>query len=356
MSSQVGSAAPAVARARREPLPLLGIFDQHPQRARQRLDVVRLDQHAGVGRHRVGNGAGRGADHRQAVRQRLGDRPCRSPRNATPARTDRRQHRARRCASAGSAPSTSIRSASPWLAISASSCAAAASSRVRSPAIVSRHGRSLQRRQRLDQHVKALARHHRSRPTASRTMPSLLPFAVSPRSVPGQRNGDEVGRHVVVVDQKLRGRRAGDDDAARGRKRVVLARLQGLRVGRRETGFQRQRMMHQREQRIVARAIPSRPPATRRTPGHRRRSGSPSARRQACRAPRPWFPRSGAESRRRARRHRPASRAFAIPRSCGGRRHSRRSASRDRRAPQTQRASPQRRLVGGARHVRLSDA
>ena len=71
-SSQVGSAAPAVTRARREPLPLFRILDQHPQRARQRLDVVRLDQHARIGRHGVGNGARRGADDRQAVRQRLG--------------------------------------------------------------------------------------------------------------------------------------------------------------------------------------------------------------------------------------------------------------------------------------------
>ena len=118
---------------------------------------------------------------------------------------------------------------------------------MRSPAIVSRHGRFFSGASASIKTSKPLR--GTTEPTeTSRTTPSLLPLAVSPRSVPGQRNGDEIGRNVVIVDQKLRGRGAVDNDAARGRKRVVLARPQGLHVGRRETRFQRQRMMHQGEQ------------------------------------------------------------------------------------------------------------
>ena len=121
--------------------------------------------------------------------------------------------------SAGTAPSNSIRPASLCCAISASSCAAAASI-ARAVAGDRQPPRQIgERRQRRDQHVVALARHHRADRQAAARCRRCCPCAVAPRSVPGQRDGDEVRRNVVVVDQQLRGRRAGDDDAVRGGQR-----------------------------------------------------------------------------------------------------------------------------------------
>lgn len=59
-------------RAVGEPAPLFGVGDQHAQRTRQSFHVVGLDQDAGIGRHRIGDRAAGGADHRQAVGDRFG--------------------------------------------------------------------------------------------------------------------------------------------------------------------------------------------------------------------------------------------------------------------------------------------
>ena len=200
-SSQVGSASPGGARARREPLPLLRILDQHPQRARQRLHVVRLDQHAGVGRHRVGNGAGRGADHRQAVRQRLGEGHavafearrqheqigCRhrarraDPPAARPARRSGRRacglRYRRRAAPPPPRRACGRRQSSAATAESASGASAAISTSI------------------------ALARHDR----ADREQPHDAVAAALRRLAAigaGTRHGDDLGRNVVVVDQQ----------------------------------------------------------------------------------------------------------------------------------------------------------
>ena len=152
------SRAPAASHCRS-----VGLLDQHPQRARERRDVVRR----APARQRFGGtvsgiGAGRGADHRQAVRDRLGighaialearrqheqigggvrarrgarRRPRRARRRGRQARDARCRHRAARLP---------LRS------------------RVRSPAMVKSPRQIDERRQRLDQHVIALARHHRA--------------------------------------------------------------------------------------------------------------------------------------------------------------------------------------------------
>ena len=86
---QSGSAAPA----RRAPSLSLVSSERsviaRPSASRKRIDIAGRHQNAGGFRHGIGNGAARGRDDRQAIRQRLGDRPCRSLRGTTAARRGR---------------------------------------------------------------------------------------------------------------------------------------------------------------------------------------------------------------------------------------------------------------------------
>ena len=134
----------------------------------QRLDVVRRDQHAGVRRHRVGNGAGRGADHRQAVRDRLRV-------GHAVALEARRQHEqvGRRIERGDAVRRQRAENVDPIGKPVACDVGIELRRRRRIARAVAHDGQPprqiVQRRQRLDQHVIALARHHRSRPRASRT-------------------------------------------------------------------------------------------------------------------------------------------------------------------------------------------
>ena len=177
-SCQVGSAVAGGARARREPLRArpdssISIAQRARQRRRHRRAATSTPA---LGRHRFGNGAAGRADHRQAVRQRLGDRPCRSPRSARPARTGRRRHKARRCVrrTARRAPRSGRRACAARYRRRAAR--PSPRSRVRSPAMVSRHGRSASVASAAISTSKPLR--GTTEPTeSSRTMPSLAAVA-----------------------------------------------------------------------------------------------------------------------------------------------------------------------------------
>ena len=167
-------------------------------------------------------------------------------------------------------------------------------------------------------------------------MPSLLPCAAARAIGARTRDRDALGRHVVIVDKQPRGRRAGDDDA-RAPTRAPRARSsrKRFRLGRRQPGFQRQRMMHQRDQRIALAQLAAPPPAARRTPARRSTIGQSFGTPASCVC-------AAARLGVRARARKAVAEIdhidlpaelLAVPRSCGGHRHSRRSASRDRPAP-----------------------
>ena len=167
-----------------EPLSFGTIADQAAQRLRQRGHIVRRHQQAGARRHRVGDRSRHGGHDRQPVRDRL------RKRHPIPLET-RREHEYVGCQTQfddtlrSDGTSTAILSPRPWAEMSASSRAAAARLRVRSPAMVSRQGRS---------EIEASAAISRSYPLSgttdpierSRTTASSLPHAGGTGSLPGR--------------------------------------------------------------------------------------------------------------------------------------------------------------------------
>ena len=190
-----------------------------------------------------------------------------------------------------------------------------------------------ERRQRRDQHVKTLARYH----GADRQQPyDAVLTPVRPWHWIAARPCDDnmPGWHAVIGrDQLCRGR-AGNDDTFHRCERGSLARAQRVGLRRRQPPFQRQRMMHQCQQRIAV--------------GKLQRRFRQNAERQpidddgafgghgqiAASAPLRASLRWATESLRRGRADRSPSRDRGVRRSCAGRSHSHRSGSQDRPARQ----------------------
>ena len=215
-------------------------------------------------------------------------------------------------------------------------------SRVRSPAMVSRHGRSADRGERLDQHVDSPCAARPRRPRAGERCRRCCPSRDRARSVPGGSDGDAFHRHVIVVDQEPRGRWLRDDDAPRRGERRALADTQRVAVVAATGPFPapaddapaRSADCAARNCRAASGSTPKASPST--TIGQPPCSGKP------CAAPHAL--RSCARARKVVAEvdhvDLPAERA-QLRDDARGRRHSRRSASQDRPAPRTQAASPQ---------------
>ena len=123
----------------------------------------------------------------------------------------------------------------------------------------------------------------RRRPRASRLRRSLARALVSTAIGAGLHHGEPVGRNAVIGGEQARGRRAGRNHLARASERRALARAQGGRLIRAQSRFERQRMMHQRDQRMarLQRLAPHR--GARRRPARRSRPADPAAARPSWR-------------------------------------------------------------------------
>ena len=105
--------------------------------------------------------------------------------------------------------------------------------------------------ERLDQQVVALARHHGA-DREQRDGCRIVPPAYRRPVRAGRRNRDALRRHAIVGRQRARGRRGWSATTARDRRarRALAVAQQDLRPVRAATGLQRQRMVHQRDQRM----------------------------------------------------------------------------------------------------------
>ena len=103
----------------------------------------------------------------------------------------------------------------------------------------------LELRQCGNQQVIALARHHR----ANREQRHRSGFAGFPHGRaairPRLHDADPLAGHAIVGFQHARGRLAGRNHVAAVGQYPALARAEGFRVLRTQTGFQRQRVVHQ---------------------------------------------------------------------------------------------------------------
>ena len=108
-----------------------------------------------------------------------------------------------------------------------------------------------QRRQCLHQHVVAFAPHHGA-DREQRDRPGAGVAHGGARLAARQRHGDALGRDRVIGRQAAGGRRAGHDHPVRMGERRALAAVKLLRLRRRDAGLERERVMHQRHQRMVA--------------------------------------------------------------------------------------------------------
>ncbi len=116
-----------------------------------------------------------------------------------------------------------------------------------------------ERRQRRDQHVKTLARHHgadRQQPHGAVLAAAMIALRQRRRIVARPGDGNTLGWHAVIGSDQFRRGRAGDDNALHRSERGPLAAAQRIGLRRRQSPFQRQRMMHQRQQRIPAGKLP----------------------------------------------------------------------------------------------------
>ena len=133
----------------------------------------------------------------------------------------------------------------------ASSLAASFGSRVRSPAIVSRHGSSAN---------VASAATSTSNPFRGTTAPTdskcgtsfRLPARPRRRIAAGPCHRDALGRYAIIGSDKFCGCRARHHDFAHRSQGSLLTAMQGIGSFGRQPPFQRQGMMNQREQRMPA--------------------------------------------------------------------------------------------------------
>ena len=115
------------------------------------------------------------------------------------------------------------------------------------------------------------------------------------RSVPGRTTAQPLGGNRVIGDQQTRGRRAGGDDVPRAGDSAArsLSRSAADSLAR-QSGFERERMMHQRDQPMLRARAPRPPPAARRRRVRRSRSAALGRQRGQPRAGGRAPPRSGA--------------------------------------------------------------
>jgi hypothetical protein len=150
--------------------------------------------------------------------------------------------------SGGTAPSTATLSSSPLAEMSASSRAAAVRLRVRSPAMVRRHGRVVNRSKCRDQHIVSLIWYHRS----DREKPDNGVVATTrgwDLVIPWSNDGDALSLDVVISDHSTSSRLARNHDARGSRQRCTLALAKKVRLPGIETGIVGERLVHQRDKR-----------------------------------------------------------------------------------------------------------
>ncbi len=140
-----------------------------------------------------------------------------------------------------------MRSARPGVARSPRRSAASASGlRSVGPAMVSRQSRSSQGAERAHQDVVGLARHDRT--DAEQLQRSRRRARCARRGIgAGLGDGDLVGGHREVGDQRPRGDAAGDDDPPCQRQRGRLQRTERVLPRFGQPGLQAQRMVHERD-------------------------------------------------------------------------------------------------------------
>ena len=101
---------------------------------------------------------------------------------------------------------------------------------------------------------------------------SRLPRARRRRIVTGPCHGDAFGRYAIIGSDELCRCRTRHHHFAHRSKGSPFTAMQGIGAFGRQPPFQRERMMHQPEQRMPARKLPLRRPAGRPMPGRRSRS------------------------------------------------------------------------------------
>ena len=154
--------------------------------------------------------------------------------------------------SCGNAPSKSTRAAKPC-------CSMSATKLRRRPLIAREIARDRQpprqrgdRRQRRDEDIEALARHDRAhRQKAHRAVGAAFGGCATVGA--RRRDRDVFRRNLVVLAEPAPGGRARHDDRVRSGQRRALAFEQLLGILWRQSGLERERMMHQRNQRCAPR-------------------------------------------------------------------------------------------------------
>jgi hypothetical protein len=219
------------------------------QRRRERLDVVGGDEHAGIRRYRLWNGAGGRADDRHAMGNGLGighavafeprgqhEEIGRCVERRKLVGPDRAEER-------NLVGKTQTRDVGPDLPGRLRAAPAIAHDR-EAP------GQMRQSGERRDQHIVALARDQRADGEQfDDTVLIARPRWDAIRS--RLYHAHPFGRNAVVVDEQPRDPSARRHHVARTGEGHALARTQGGRFGRAQPRLERERMMHQRDQRVA---------------------------------------------------------------------------------------------------------
>ena len=170
---------------------------------------------------------------------------------------------------------------------------------MRSPAIVSRHGSSASVASAgPERRIPCGARRRRPRANATCRFGFRGPRR---RIAAGPCHRDALGRYAIVGRDERCGCRACHDHVSHISQRGPLAAAQGVGLLGRQSPFQREGMMHQREQRIPACKFCQQRLAARPAPGRRSRSARPPVPSTEAIARQTGSPRSAREILRRYR-------------------------------------------------------
>ena len=264
------------ARAGGEAMALVRLLDQQAQDRCERFDVVGRHQHAGIGRHRLRDRA-RGRCRQPAGHGRWPrHRPCRSPRSAKAARTDRKPHRASSARPQLTRRAWSMRSDKTH----ANDIAFQLPRRRRVARAVARDdeppGQISERCERADQHVVAFARDH----CADRKQCDVcrLPARRHLDAIgAGLDHADPFGCNAVIGGKQPSRRRARRNHMAGAGERRALARPQGIGLPAWSSRIRARADDAPARSARGARAAPALPPAARRRPARRSRPDARAA-------------------------------------------------------------------------------
>ena len=107
-----------------------------------------------------------------------------------------------------------------------------------------------ERGERGDQHVKPLARHHRA--DGKQPYNAIVAAMRRRRRIASRTcDNDVISRHAVVGSKQPRRRRTRDNDTSCRRQRRAFAGAEFIGLRRRQPRLQRERMMHERDQRMA---------------------------------------------------------------------------------------------------------